>query len=51
MSKGTTKRGIRIGDELWSEFLATTKAAGLNASEIIRQLIRGWIETNKQGEK
>lgn len=51
MSRGIRQRGIRITDDLWSEFLAATRAAGLNASEVIRQLIREWLDTNKQGEK
>ena len=50
-SKGTPHRGVRIPDELWAEFLVATKTAGLNASEVIRQLVREWLETNKQGEK
>jgi len=50
-SKGTPHRGVRIPDELWTEFLVATKTAGLNASEVIRQLVREWLETNKQGEK
>lgn len=47
-SKGTTKRGIRIDDALWAEFQAATKAAGLTASETVRQLIRDWTNTHKQ---
>lgn len=50
MSKGTPMRYIRIADELWSEFQEATKAAGLNASEVIRQLVRQWLDANK-GEK
>lgn len=51
MSRGTKQRGIRIDDDLWTQFQAATKAAGLNASETIRQLVREWLDTNKQGEK
>jgi len=50
-TRGTKRHAIRIPDELWAEFLAATKTAGLNASEVIRQLVREWLETNKQGEK
>lgn len=50
MSKGTAKRGIRITDDLWTEFQAATTAAGLNASEVIRQLLRDWLRTHKQGQ-
>ena len=46
VSRGTTKHSIRIPDELWAEFLVATKTAGLNASEVIRQLVREWL--NKQ---
>ena len=44
MSAGTTKRGIRIDDDLWAEFQAATKTAGVNASETVRQLIREWTK-------
>ena len=48
MSKGTPRRAIRIDDELWSEFLTETKAAGLNAAHVIRQLTRDWLNNNKE---
>lgn len=51
MSKGTTKRGIRIDDALWHDFQAATSEAGTNPSETIRQLIREWVNTHKQGTK
>lgn len=47
-SKGTTKRGIRIDDDLWAEFQAATNEAGTNPSETIRQLVRDWTNTHKQ---
>lgn len=50
-SKGTPHRGIRIDDELWREFQAATATAGTNPSETIRQLVREWVDNNKQGEK
>lgn len=50
MSKGTTKRGIRMEDELWHEFLAATKTAGENASSVVRGLVREWLDKHKQGE-
>ena len=49
MSKGTPMRYIRIDNELWTEFKTEAKTAGLNASEVIRVLVREWLETNKQG--
>ena len=48
MSKGTKRHAIRIPDELWAEFLVATKTAGLNASEVIRGLVREWLETHKR---
>ena len=50
MSPGTKKRGVRIPDVLWAEYQEATTAAGLNASETIRQLIRDWLNNN-EGEK
>lgn len=51
MTRGTTRRSVRMDDDLWAEFQAATKTAGVNASETIRGLIRDWINTHKQGEK
>jgi metal-responsive CopG/Arc/MetJ family transcriptional regulator len=50
MTRGTTRRSIRMDDDLWTEFQAATKTAGVNASETIRGLIQEWLNTN-QGEK
>jgi hypothetical protein len=44
-------RYFRMDDDLWTEFQAATKTAGVNASETIRGMIREWINTRKQGEK
>lgn len=49
-SKGTTKRGIRIDDDLWREFQAATCEAGTNPSETIRQLIRDWLNKRKASD-
>jgi metal-responsive CopG/Arc/MetJ family transcriptional regulator len=51
MTRGTTRRSIRMDDDLWAEFQAATKTAGVNASETIRGLIRDWIKANEMGEK
>jgi hypothetical protein len=51
VSRGTTKRGIRIDDALWAEFQDATEAAGTNPSETIRQLIRDWIKQHKGDDK
>ena len=47
-TKGTTRRSIRCEDALWAA--AQTKAAkeGRNVSDIIRQLLKQWIN---EGEK
>lgn len=51
MTRGTTRRSVRMDDDLWTEFQAATKTAGVNASETIRGLIRDWIRANNEGEK
>lgn len=48
MSKGTTRRTVRIEDELWDTIQARTEAEGINASDLIRQLLRDWIARNNQ---
>lgn len=48
LSKGTPRRGVRIDDALWQEFQAATQAAGTNPSEVIRGLVREWVEENKK---
>lgn len=44
MSKGTTKRPIRIEDELWAAVRSKAESGGTNASEVIRQLLVEWLE-------
>lgn len=54
MSRGTPQRGIRIEEDLWAEVKARADTEGINVSELVRQLLRGWLEKsedNKQGEK
>jgi antitoxin component of RelBE/YafQ-DinJ toxin-antitoxin module len=51
MTRGTTRRSIRMDDDLRAEFQAATKTAGVNASETIRGLIRDWIKAKEMGEK
>lgn len=50
VSKGTPHRGIRIDDALWAEFQAATQQAGTNPSQVVRGLVREWVEGNKQHE-
>ena len=49
-SKGTPHRGIRIDDALWREFKAATQQAGTNPSQVIRGMVREWVEQNKEHE-
>jgi antitoxin component of RelBE/YafQ-DinJ toxin-antitoxin module len=47
VSKGTTRRSIRIEDDLWEEAKAQAESEGLDASDLIRQLLRGWLTMRK----
>ncbi|HCF99573.1 MAG TPA: hypothetical protein DEV93_03415 [Chloroflexi bacterium] len=44
MSKGTTKRAVRIDDALWLPALTLAKERGDNLSDIIRNAIRAYVE-------
>ncbi len=50
MSKGNPKRGIRMSDELWREVQAGCAAEGIDASTLVRQLLRGWLNMKDEGE-
>jgi hypothetical protein len=50
MSKGTTRRAVRVDDELWTAALAIAKQRGENLSDIIRAALRAYIDKH-QGEK
>jgi len=43
MSKGTTRRGVRIEDELWNAAQGKAAANGDNISDIIRQALRDYL--------
>ena len=45
MSKGTTKRSIRIEDELWDKAKAQAEYRGDNLSDIIRAALRDYAES------
>jgi predicted transcriptional regulator len=47
MSKGTTRRTIRVNDELWNEAQETAEAHGDNLSEVLRDALRAYIEASK----
>lgn len=55
MSKGTPKRAFRIDDDFWAEVKTATSAEGIHVSDLIRGLLRGWLDGRKQngneGEK
>ncbi len=42
-SKGTTKRNIRIDDELWQSVQARADELETTVSEVIRELLHGWL--------
>lgn len=44
MSRGTTHRAIRIDAELWERVKTQAATEGITVSELIRQLLRGWLD-------
>jgi len=50
LSKGTPRHAIRIANELWDRVKAEATQQGINVSDLIRGLLRDWLNT-KQGEK
>lgn len=48
MSKGTTRRSIRIEDELWDAAKTKAEAEGTDLSNIIRGALREYIEEPAQ---
>jgi hypothetical protein len=44
MSKGTTIRTIRVPDDLWGAALRYANTTDTNVSEVIRVLLRAWID-------
>ena len=53
MSRGTTHRAIRIDAELWAAVKAQAAAEGITVSDLVRQLLRGWLDNHddNKGEK
>lgn len=47
MSRGTPQRGIRIDDELWDQVKSQSSAEGINVSDLIRELLRGWLDKHQ----
>lgn len=50
MSKGTTKRSIRIEQDLWEQATVKAGSEGAAVSDVIRRLLREWLNNN-EGEK
>lgn len=50
MSKGTPLRTIRIEDDLWEQVKSQASAEGINVSDLIRQLLRGWLDKHNDKE-
>lgn len=48
LSKGTTRRSIRIEDELWDAAKTKAEAEGTDLSNIIRGALRDYIEEPAQ---
>ena len=44
MSKGTTKRAVRVEDALWLPALTLAEERGDNLSDIIRNALRAYVE-------
>ncbi len=44
MSKGTTKRAVRVPEALWQPALTLAKERGDNLSDIIRNALRAYVE-------
>ena len=45
MSRGTTRRTVRIDDELWEAAKEQAESEGIDVSDLLRQLLRGWLNT------
>jgi predicted HicB family RNase H-like nuclease len=43
-SKGTTRRTIRVDDDLWNAALAAAEARGKSLSEDIRDLLEQYVK-------
>lgn len=56
MTRGTTKRSIRIPDPLWSRVQTQAAREGVSVSDLVRGLIVGWLDednddTTKDGTR
>ncbi len=46
-SKGTTKRNIRIDDELWQSVQERADELETTVSEVIRELLHDWLAATR----
>ncbi len=44
MSKGTTPRSIRVGDDLWRAALAKATERGETLTDVVRRALREYIK-------
>jgi len=51
MSKGTTRRSIRIDDPLWDKAQAEASERGDNLSDIIRAVLIEYVETHANEQR
>lgn len=51
MSKGTPMRYIRIPDDLWHQVQSQAAQDHINVSDLVRGLLRGWLDADNEGEK
>lgn len=47
MTRGTTKRSIRIPDPLWNDAQEVAAERGENLSEVLREALRQYVENAK----
>lgn len=51
MSKGTTRRSVRINDGLWEKAQEVANRRGDNLSDIIRKALEDCTEDHQEGEQ
>ena len=51
MTRGTTRRSIRVDDELWDEAQRIAAERKDNLSVILRDRLREYIEDNQEGQQ
>ena len=51
VTRGTTRRTVRIEDELWDLAQAKAKEQGDNLSAIIRDALRQYVQDNQEEQQ